>query len=593
MKKHTLSVIACLLCALTLSLITAAHLVFAEVPTVYISKSGNDSNDGKTADGAVATIEKAYKIAPTGAKLVLTGSSYDLGKNYVMPSSEYHYTLTSEMTGKLSYSGTLTLGSDMTIENVAFSGSSTPIIVCKGHNVTFGKGISNTTKAYIVGGHNLTAATDECDITNDYTIEINSGEWQHFFGGNRRATGSCPVGMISGDITVKIDGAVFYTTSTGGTANTNNLSGMSSTSGKLTFIMNSGEIKGSLYIAGRAGTGGDGRTASGSVDIQINGGSFSSSMGVLALCQDTSLNYIGDCSLYVSEDATVKLKEINAECAQGDKLCDVPPSISEKCIGFARTVYVSDSGSDSNNGTSSDKAYKTLSYAFEKLSDEGGSIMIHKTLTVNKDLVLPAANKTISVSGGTLKINGSLSLSSQVIFDSITIDGSGNIYANGNKLTINKNVSSGGTLSISASSADAVHSNGGIVTLLSGSYNVVSAGSLDGGAKTVSGTKITIDGATVRVLAASSGNDVSTTSSVSVKSGKITEGIYGIWGCDNASVQGDISVEIAGGDINGELLAVDDSISGKATGSFSLSLLGGDISGVKKNIGGGLYNLTA
>ncbi|MBQ2863635.1 MAG: hypothetical protein IJE84_05605, partial [Clostridia bacterium] len=587
MKKRTISLLLFVLCTLTLSLVSAVHLVFAEVPTIYVSQSGSDANDGKTKSSAVATLEKAFELAPKGAEIVLTGSSYNLGKNYVMPSSEYHYTLSSEMTGKLSYAGTLTLGSDMTIENVAFSGSSTPIIVCKGHNVTFGKGITNGTKAYIVGGHNLTSAADECDISNDYTIEINSGEWQHFFGGNRRASGSCPVGMISGDITVKIGGAVFYTSTTGGSVNTNNLSGMNSTSGKLTFIMNSGEIKGSLYIAGRAGTGGDGRTASGSVDIQINGGSFSSSGGVLQLCQDTSLKFLGDCSLYVSDEATVNLKEINAECAEGDKTCDVPPSISEKCIGFARTVYVSDSGSDSNNGTFSDKAYKTLSYAVEKLAGEGGNIIVHKTLTIKDNTVLPASKKAINVSGGTLKINGSLSISSQFNLDNMTLDGSGKIYANSNKLTIGKGVWSGGTLSVSASSRDALHSNGGIVTLRGGSYDVVSAGSLDGGAKTVSGTKITIDGATVRVLAASSGNDVSTTSSVSVRSGKITEGIYGIWGCDKASVQGDISVEIAGGDINGRILALDSTVSGNAAGSFSLCLLGGDISGVSRISGAG------
>ena len=126
---------------------------------IYVSSAGSDSNNGQSSATAVATFERAFDLLPSGGRIVLCGSSYSVGANFSMPSSSKKYTLTSEMSGALSYSGTLTLNSDMTIENITLSGKSTPIIVCSGHNVTFGHGITNIEKAYIVGGHNVTSTS--------------------------------------------------------------------------------------------------------------------------------------------------------------------------------------------------------------------------------------------------------------------------------------------------------------------------------------------------------------------------------------------------------------------------------------------------
>ena len=190
---------------LSILCVVLAIFAFASEKSVYVSTSGNDQNSGESASESVRTIARAFELLPDGGRIVLTGTSYSLGSNFSMPASEKQYTLTSEMTGYVIYSGTITLNSDFVIENIKLSGSSTPIIVCNGHNVTFGKGITNSGDTYIVGGANLTASSQKADGTfkEDYTIRINSGTWRHIFGGNRRAVGQAPTCTISGDITRK------------------------------------------------------------------------------------------------------------------------------------------------------------------------------------------------------------------------------------------------------------------------------------------------------------------------------------------------------------------------------------------------------
>ena len=60
---------------------------------------------------------------PSGGKIILCGESYTFEKNYSFPKSDKKYTLTSETSGDVVFSGCLNLNSDFLIENVTFSGS--------------------------------------------------------------------------------------------------------------------------------------------------------------------------------------------------------------------------------------------------------------------------------------------------------------------------------------------------------------------------------------------------------------------------------------------------------------------------------------
>ncbi len=600
MKKITTALIV-LMTVLALGI--GATFVFAAPSTVYVSSSGNDANDGSSAANAVKTLDRAFALMPDGGKIVFTGTSYTIDKNYSTPKSEGKYTLTSEMkdtkgnAGVVSYSGVLSLNSDFLIENIRFKGSSTPIFACNGNNVTFGNNIKNDSDSYIVGGANLTGEdnAEKGNLTEDYTIEIKSGRWVSFFGGNRRATGSSPCSTISGDINIIIDGATFKTTETDLAKNQNSISGMNSTSGDLNLTVKSGEIWGGLFAVGRLGTGGKSPSYSGNINIKLLGGTFenlsgnSKGNGIFNVCQDSNGKYNGDFHLEVSDAAKVSFKSIGSSGVTGISTLNVPAALVSKCTGFVRDVYVSGAGKDTNGGTSKDDAYATLAKAAEAVKDNGGRIIVCGNTEVTGDVVLKAASKDTVITSvykgedykntAKLTVSGTLAVSSNLCFENITLAGSGTVFANGKTVTFAESVSGDGNLNVSASAPSGETSNGGQVILLGGSYNTASAGSVGGkGAASVSGTLVSVEGAAVKVLCVSGGNDVSGSAVASILKGEITEGIYGIYGTGEAKLTGSAVVEISGGKIGGKIAAVSDGITGTAAGKFELSLLGGELS---------------
>jgi len=612
MKKIRISIalaLALLMCAVGIVMITAAP------QTVYVSSAGNDSNSGESETKPLKTLEAAIERMPKGGKIVMCGTDYTVAKDYVLPASEGKYTLTSKMTGAFKYSGTFELNSDFVIENITFQGSSTPIIVCNGHNVTFGKGIKNNTNSYIVGGANLTADTpaERGNLTKDYKIEVNSGTWVNFFGGNRRATGSSPTCTINADITIVIDGATFKITGAAVDKNNNNLSGMNGIKGDLNFEMKSGEIWGSLFAIGRIGSNGKKCDFKGDVNIKISGGTFrnlatdsnaSKGNGVLNIVQDSTTVIDGNYHLEISDKADVGCTEINSKGIKGRATLDVPSYVVSRCYGFVRDVYVGATGSDSNGGTSKTDAYKTLEKAVSAVAESGGTVVLCSDAEISSDTVLKASKESITItskyksenykSSAKLTVNAGLALGCSVTFDDITLAGTGTIYANGYTLIAEDGVACDGKLNISASSMTGDSSSGGQAVLLSGSYNTVSAGSVGGkGAKSVTNTLVSVEGATVKVLAVSGGNDISGSAVASILSGKVTDGIFGIYGTDSAKVSGKAIVEIAGGTVSGKICAAADGVSGEASGTFELSLLGGEIGAVSTISGKGFANTTA
>ena len=593
-----------------LSVTVCALLVSAAPDTVYVSSTGSDTNNGESKDTAVQTFGRAFELMPSGGKIVLCGSSYKVDKDFSMPASDGKYTLTSEMSGAFAYSGALELNSDFVIENIKLSGSSTPMIVCNGHNVKFGKGIVNATNSYIVGGANLVEgdSAEKGNFSEDYTIEINSGRWVSFFGGNRRASGTSPTSTISANITVIVDGATMKKTGALGTENHCNISGMNGTTGDLTLEIKSGEIWGSIYAIGRLGTGASKSVYSGNISIKISGGTFenlatdsnkSKGNGLIDVCQDNNSVYNGNFKLSISDAAQISLTDIKASGVEGNATLDVPASIIGICSGFRRDVYVAGSaGSDNNSGTSTTDAYATLEKAVSVIAESGGSVIVCADTEMSTDAVLAASEKDILITSvhknenyknsAKLTIKSAVQISSNVTFDNITVNGEGTLYAGGHTLTMSSTVETDGKLNISASAVNGESSSGGQAVLEGGAYNVASAGSVNGkGAASVTNTIVSVEGAQVKVLTVSGGNDISGSSVVSILSGKVVEGIYGIYGTDTAKVSGTASVEIAGGTISGKVNALADGVSSTAPGTYSLTLIGGDVSAVEKISGAG------
>ena len=321
---------------------------------VYVSATGNDAYDGSNADKAIKTLDRAFALLPDGGRIILTGTSYDIGENYSTPASDAEYILTSRLigsdynTGIVTYKGTLDLNSDFVIEKIRFKGSSTPIIVCNGHNVTFGKSIQNDANSYIVGGVNLVEgdSVERGNLTNDYTITIESGEWVSFFGGNRRVVGEAPTSTISGDINVIIDGATFRNSSTNISTNLNSISGMNSTTGDINLTVKSGEFYTSIFAIGRIGTDGSNVVHTGNVSIKLLGGKFNVSgtgagNGVINACQDADATLEGNYTIEISENATIGYKSIGATGVCGTATLYAPAALTDKAVDFDKIIIPS------------------------------------------------------------------------------------------------------------------------------------------------------------------------------------------------------------------------------------------------------------
>ena len=146
-----------------------------------------------------------------------------------------------------------------------------------------------------------------------------------------------------------------------------------------------------------------------------------------------------------------------------------------------QVVYVSTNGVDSNIGTIS-APFQTLEKALKEVVD-GGIIVLQDTVTID---TWEKHNKEVSITGGTLQMTWSNDI---VINDSVNfyninllVNSATNVYANGNSVTIGKNVvwtgsptlelHGGGMAGTTVASTD--------LTVLSGTYKSIFGGSKSG-----------------------------------------------------------------------------------------------------------------
>lgn len=152
-----------------------------DAPTIYVSESGNDKNDGLNSVNAVASLTEAVsRIANVGGTVVVCGS-YPLD-NTTLPAYAKPITIKGSDTAdsftrggfKISSKTLLSLGGETVLDNLLFDGSATYIIACNWNNVTFGaiEAINNA-QAYILLGKYNTKKND--DTLADATLTITEG----------------------------------------------------------------------------------------------------------------------------------------------------------------------------------------------------------------------------------------------------------------------------------------------------------------------------------------------------------------------------------------------------------------------------------
>jgi len=279
---------------------------FAAEKTVYIASGGNDANDGATYQTAVKTVDKAYELIGKNDGKIIVCSYVNVGGGYVLPKHDGTVTFTSGdgknyfPLGRVAFSQSLTLSGDTVFERTGLSGSGAVFISAAGNNLTIGKKVVTSGDIGIIGGHNSVEGNTvaEVSISNDYTISVASGDFMYIRGGNRRATGKSPFGMISGNVTVNITGGTFKARD-----NSNNLTaatGMCEHSGNVTMNISGGCFYGSVFAVCRAGSNSTAQQpkVSGNITINITGGAINGKR--LDENQDDSIAFTGKYTLNLS-----------------------------------------------------------------------------------------------------------------------------------------------------------------------------------------------------------------------------------------------------------------------------------------------------
>ena len=242
------------------------------------------------------------------------------------------------------------------------------------------------------------------------------------------------------------------------------------------------------------------------------------------------------------------------------------------------SVYVSSNGSDDNDGTTSQTSYATLDKALTEVKDGGIVNIVDDTYSLASSFTWNNHNKFVTITGGTLDAtalsNSRLVLGDGVNFDNITLkfDADDTLYANGNKLVINENVTLTKAIYVYGGAYDNKSVYGTDITIKSGTYKNIYGGSnkatvfgdtnvLVGGAATAEdiyggGVACTIKGSTNLTFEGNasanylyggcvvSGSGVSGGTSVNFKGGTCT-GIYG--GSKDASQNSGTKVRMMGG----------------------------------------------
>ena len=131
--------------------------------------------------------------------------------------------------------------------------------------------------------------------------------------------------------------------------------------------------------------------------------------------------------------------------------------------------------------TSESADYNNLNDAIKNTPD-GGTITIKGTYKMPKSFSWTAQNKTVIITGGTFDTTelSILNIKSGVIFKNTNLKWSGTVYANGNPLTVDSNVTVSGTLSSLYGGGNGTTVDNTSLTILSGSYTNIYGGSKNG-----------------------------------------------------------------------------------------------------------------
>ncbi len=302
--------------------------IFAAEKTVYLAAAGDDANGGTSYTDAVKTIERAYALLGSDNGKIVVCSYYNVGANVTLPAHSGTVTFTASdgknyfPLGKIAFSGALTLSGDTVFDRIGLSASGTSFLCAGGKDMTLGAKVVTTGDIVLLGGYNVTGehTIENASIAEDYTVTVLGGKYAYFRGGNRRATGTSPFGMISGNVTFNIAGGSFSTRDS--SQNLSAAAGMNEHSGNITVNISGGVFAGSLFAIGRAGTNNTAQqpTVSGNISICVTGGTLNGKR--LEEMQDDTVHFTGKYTLDLAGGSYPQIESIKGSATASIHVAD-------------------------------------------------------------------------------------------------------------------------------------------------------------------------------------------------------------------------------------------------------------------------------
>ncbi len=569
MNKKAKLILSILVFALILSAATVFSATAAEGEVIYVADSGRDGNNGLTPDKPKGSLGAAISaLSKTGGTIVLTGkTTISTASDGDLPLNEKKITVTSvydgvnytsEGSAGLYVNKDLFIAGELLFENLYIACTGSPSIYCQGNSVTFGDNIVTKTligsSIAIMGGTDATlkgATVENCSFKN-FTVQINSGTWLYASLGNKRSAMGDPCGFI-GDCSLIINGGTF--TARGSSTTDSNLVCLTKDcglDGYAKLIINGGEINSAIYGVGK-NQHNDTNTQpgiDGEIYFEINGGTIRAPR--IAPIQNSVRHQLDGnfhCKITAPLSSFPALTRISGEAVNGIATADITDdSLKELLYDFAYDIYVSESGNDKKDGKTEKNAVATLERAFALAEENGGRIVLLSSYTA-KDTVIPASYKEITVSAKeniSLTVEGTLTASSPLKFENITVKGDNAIISGGGyDLTVGENVKTEGTVFLEGGHGEGSHG----VSVYSGDFMRIGGGTSEKGNVTAA-----IFGGSAKGIFGSSSGYTRGTASVMLFGGTVTEKVvaseYGAKGgagiavyggkYDGATVEGDI-----------------------------------------------------
>jgi len=273
MKKLSLLIALCMLLSLVTALVPFS--VAADEAVVFISDAGVDTNDGKTAETAVATFDAAYALLPDeGGTIVLCGvvtlTNSLMDEYYFAPEKSGTITLTCKYNGidyretgaGLGYDTWYFMNAPHIIDNFQFLvQKNTQLFCCNGYELFIGDDVICTQDG-ATNWIGITAGRNDDVVQEEHLggkLTINSGTWQMIRGGTRNV-GSLDC-LNEGGPEITINGGTYYAQIFAG--------GDGLIQGDATLTINGGTFLHSIVPVNL----GD---IDGNVTVTINGGDFRS-----------------------------------------------------------------------------------------------------------------------------------------------------------------------------------------------------------------------------------------------------------------------------------------------------------------------------